>query len=42
MKTTAKTILMIIFAALVLTGCAKKELPEIIPGAERTEAYLFA
>ncbi len=40
MKTTAQTILSLIFAAMVFTGCAKKEVQEIIPGAERTEAYL--
>lgn len=40
MKTTAQTILSVIFAAMVLTGCAKKEVPGVVPGADRTEVYL--
>ncbi len=40
MKTTKSTFITILLLLLVFTGCVKKEIPGVIPGADRTEAYL--
>jgi uncharacterized protein YbbC (DUF1343 family) len=40
MKTTVRILFSVILASFVLTGCTKKETPEIVPGAFRTDLYL--